>query len=126
MHFMQLIAWESLLPIHDIFGDALPSLDMTGFDLATDVSETEKGVEIEMQLPGIKPDAFDIKVEDGMLVVSGKREKKTEIEDKNYYRKEIQRGSFERRVQLPDVKLNTADLRPQTIDGTLKLFIPKA
>lgn len=123
---MQLITWESLLPIHDIFGETLPPLDMIGFDLAADVCETEKGVEIEMQLPGIKPDSYDIKVENGMLVVSGKREKKTEIEEKNYYKKEIQRGAFERKVLLPNINLSTEDLRPQIIDGTLKLFIPKA
>lgn len=122
---MQLITWESLLPIHDIFGESLPSLEMVGFDLATDVCETENGVEVEMQLPGIKPDAYDVKVEDGILIVSGKRDKTTETEDKNYYRKEIQRGSFERRVSLPDVNLKTEDLRPQVVDGTLKLFIPK-
>lgn len=123
---MQLITWESLLPVRDLFGDMIPSLDMTGFDLATDVYEKDGGVAVEMQLPGITPDTYDIKVEDGMLVVSGKREKKTEVEEKNYYRKEIQRGSFERRVSLPDMKLKTDDLRPQVENGTLKLFIPKA
>ncbi|MFA5946040.1 MAG: Hsp20/alpha crystallin family protein [Patescibacteria group bacterium] len=123
---MNLISWESLLPIKDIFGEDLPELNMTGIDLATDVYQTAEGVTVEMQLPGIKLDAYDVKVRDGMLVVSGKRDKTTEVEDKNYYHKEIQRGSFERRVKLPDVALKTDALRPDIADGTLKLFIPKA
>lgn len=123
---MRLITWESLLPIQDIFGEDIPSLDLAGFDLAADVYEQNGGIVVEMQLPGIAPGTFDVKVEDGMLVVSGKREKKTEIEDKDYFKKEIQRGSFERRVQLPDVAMNTKEIRPDIREGVLKIFIPKA
>lgn len=121
-----MITWESLLPIKDIFGEELPELDMAGIDLAADVYQTPEGVTVEMQLPGIKADAYDVKVKDGMLIVSGKRDKTTEVKDKDYYHKEIQRGSFERRVKLPDVALRTESLSPTREDGTLKLFIPKA
>jgi HSP20 family protein len=123
---MDFFKWESLLPVKALFGDDLPAIEMAGFDMAADVYETADGVNVEMQLPGISPEAYDIKVEDGMLVVSGKRDKQTEIEDKNYYRKEIQRGSFERRVTLPKVDLKTENLSPAVSDGVLKLFIPKA
>lgn len=123
---MKLVTWESLLPMSEIFGESWPTLETTGLDLATDVYEHNGGVVVEMQLPGIVPNSYEIKVEDGMLVVSGKREKTEEIEEKNYYHKEIQRGSFERRVSLPDTKLKTDDLRPQIDNGVLKLFIPKA
>ena len=123
---MQLIAWESLLPIQEIFGDDVPPLDVAGFDLAADVYEQNGGIVVEMQLPGVTPGTYDVRTEDGVLVVSGRREKKTEIEDKDYYRKEIQRGSFERRVQLPEGALNTKEIRPDIHDGVLKIFIPKA
>ena len=61
-----------------------------------------------------------------MLVVKGSRDKETITEDKNYYRKEIQRGNFERQVALPDEPLATDKLSTSKEDGVLKISIPKA
>lgn len=122
---MWLIKWDSLLPSKDIFGEDMPTLDSVGWDLATDIYKTDDGLVVEMQAPGIQADAYDIKVEDGVLTVSGKREKDIETKDQDYYRKEIQRGSFERRVKLPDEELDEVNLRPALEGGVLKILIPK-
>lgn len=121
---MKIITWESPLSIANLFDD-MPSLDLVGWDLAADVYEEEGNVIVTMQLPGIEADKYDVSVEDGMLVVQGSRDKETVTEDKNYYRKEIQRGNFERRVQLPDAELATDKLSTSKEDGVLKVSIPK-
>lgn len=121
---MNIITWESPLTIANIFED-MPSLDLVGWDLAADVYEEEGNVIVKMQLPGIEADKYDVSVEDGMLVVKGSRDKETVTEDKNYYRKEIHRGNFERRVKLPEAGLATDKLSTSKEDGVLKVSIPK-
>lgn len=120
---MELIRWDSLIP-KDLF-KGFPKLDMTGWDLAADVYEKNGNLIVEMHVPGAA-DKFDIAVKNGMLCVKGSREKKTEIEDKNYYRKEIHRGRFERSITLPDIKLKAKEIKASQTKGILKIVIPKA
>ena len=47
------------------------------------------------------------------------------MEDKNYYRKEIRRGSFYRSVPLP-TKVDGDKASAVTEDGILKITIPKS
>ena len=44
---------------------------------------------------------IDISIEDDFLTISGQREEVQEIDEKQYYSKEIKRGSFARTVRLP-------------------------
>lgn len=96
-----------------------------GFTPAVDMYEDKDNVIVETQLAGIDPEKVDISIENDVLCVKGQSEKKSEIDEKNYYRKEIRRGSFYRSVPLPTQVLGekaqaTAD------DGVLKISIPKA
>lgn len=120
---MEIITWESPLDIVNLFED-IPTLDIVGWDLAADVYKEEGNIVVKMQLPGIETDKYDVSVEDRMLVVKGSRDKETITEDKDYFRKEIQRGNFERRVQLPDEALATDKISISKEDGVLKISIP--
>ncbi|RLC39201.1 hypothetical protein DRH27_00250 [Candidatus Falkowbacteria bacterium] len=96
-----------------------------GFTPAVDMYEDKDNVIVETQLAGIDPEKVSISIENDVLCIKGQSEKKSEIEEKNYYRKEIRRGSFYRSVPLPthvlgDKAVATAD------DGVLKISIPKA
>lgn len=102
---MQLIKWEPFKEIDRFFDDrflqpfsAFPKL---GLDLAVDVYEEKGNVIAKMSLPGIKSEDLDISLEDDMLTISGRREEEKETEKKDYYSKEIRRGSFSRTVSLP-------------------------
>ena len=44
------------------------------------------------QLGGIDSEKVNISIENNVLSIKGESEKKSEVEDKNYYRKEIRRG----------------------------------
>lgn len=99
--------------------------NQAGFMPAVDVYEDKDNVIVETQLAGIDPDKVDISIENDVLCVKGENEKKSEIEDKNYYRKEIRRGSFYRSIPLP-THVESDKARAEAVDGVLKIFIPKA
>jgi HSP20 family protein len=89
------------------------------------VYEEGNQVIAELNAPGIDPQKVDIVLENGHLKISGSRETTEEKKGKNYYSKEIQRGSFLRMVPLPsevDIDATTASYK----NGVLKVTMPKA
>ena len=80
---------------------------------------------VETGLVGIDPDKVNISIEHDVLTIKGESEKKSEVDDKNYYRKEIRRGSFYRSVPLPAHVIGDK-ASAVAEDGVLKISIPKA
>src|SRR3989344_2222299 len=124
---MQLIKWEPFKEIDRLFDDrffqpfgAFPKL---GFDLAVDVYEEKGNVIAKMSLPGIKPEEVDISLEDNMLTISGRREEEKEVDKKDYYSKEIRRGSFSRTFSLPKA-VNAGKAEAKCINGVLSVTMP--
>lgn len=127
---MRLVKWSPMMPpmfqdFNDMFEDFAGN-SMTGnFSPAVDVYEKDNQVIVETPLPGINPDNLKISIENDVLSIEGSSEKKSEVDDKNYYRKEVRYGSFHRAVALPcSVDGDQADA--QYKDGLLKVMIPKA
>ncbi len=91
---------------------------------AVDVWEDENNVYVEAPLPGIDAEKVDISIENDVLTLGGENKKKSEIDEKDYYRKEVRYGSFHRAVALPSaVKGDKA--KADYEDGVLKVTIPK-
>jgi len=121
-----LIKWEPFKGIERFLEEDWPFVQFPkiGWDLAVDVYEEKGNIIAEMNLPGIDPDKVEVTVHDHYLKVCGLREEEKEIKEKNYYSKEIRRGSFERNIRLPaEVKENMADAEYK--GGVLKITIPK-
>jgi len=125
---MSLIKWS---PLFNDFEDMnemslMPTLRQSRvFAPAIDMYEDEHNVIVETQLAGIDPEKVDISIENDILCIKGESEKQSEIDEKNYYRKEIHRGSFYRSIQLPaHVQGEKAEALAE--DGVLKIMIPKA
>lgn len=112
----------------NLFNEMLPSRlmkQMQSFMPAVDVYETKTDVMVEMSVPHIDPEQVDISIENNLLHIKGTTEKKTEVDDKNYYRREIRTGSFYRTIPLPtDVIGEKAKAVHE--EGVLKISIPKA
>ena len=127
-----LIKWNPFLDSFEdmdkFFSEFAPqtrSMRDSGFIPAVDMYEDKDNVIVEAQLAGIDPEMVDISIENDVLCIKGESEKKQEVEDKNYYRKEIKRGSFYRSVPLPThVVGDKASAVAE--DGVLKVSIPKA
>lgn len=122
---MAIIKWEPFRDIERFFDDEMSLLgNRFGWDLAVDVYEEGGNMIAEMQLPGIDPDRVDISVDRDVLTISGAREEQKETKEKQYYAKEIRRGSFQRTVRLPhEGAADSASASYQ--DGVLKVTIPK-
>jgi len=128
---MSLIKWtpmfESPEDMDKVFDDISPAVQgrKSLFVPAVDMYEEEKNVIVETELAGIDLDKVDISIENDVLCIRGEGEKKSEVEDKNYYRKEIRRGSFYRNIQLP-VHVLGDKASAIAEDGVLRISIPKA
>jgi HSP20 family protein len=66
-----------------------------------DVLETDREVLILIALPGVNPDEVNALLDNGTLVVSGRRAFPPELRDARILRLELPQGRFERRIRLP-------------------------
>lgn len=124
---MKMIKWEPFKEVDRFFDDSFfpyfPKLTQLGLDLAVDMYEEKDNIIAKMNLPGVTPNELDISIENNILTVSGRREEETEIDEKDYYSKEIRRGSFSRSVSLP--KSVDADKSEATYEkGELVIAVP--
>ena len=96
-----------------------------GFVPAMDVYDNKTSVVVETPLAGIKPEDVEVSVEKGVLTIKGESKKEHEVDDKNYYRKEVRSGSFFRQVALP-AAVKEDKVEAEFEDGILKITCPKA
>ncbi|MDD2354158.1 MAG: Hsp20/alpha crystallin family protein [Patescibacteria group bacterium] len=128
---MSLIKWTPFFSDFDdmdkLAESMLPTIrgNQFGFTPAVDMYEDNDNIIIETQLAGIDPDKVDISIENNVLCIKGESEKKSEVDDKNYYRKEIRRGSFFRSIPLP-TKVDGDSASAVNEEGILRISIPKA
>jgi len=127
---MSLIPWspffDSLNGVEK-FMDNFPSpaRGANGLIPAIDVYDAKDAVVVETSLPGVDPKHIELNIENGVVTIKGSTERKTEVDDKNYYRKEIRSGSFMRQVALPS-GVKGEDASASFENGILKIRIPKA
>jgi len=121
---MSLIKWTPLSL--DPFDEMDHWFDWTsrGFTPAVDVWQDENNVYVESPLAGVDPKDVEVSVENDILVIQGKSEKKTEVDEKNYYRKEVRSGAFHRAVALP-ASVKADNVSAEFENGILKVSLPK-
>ena len=96
-----------------------------GAAVSMDVADTEDGLELTAELPGLEQQDVDISLADGVLTISGEKRSERDEMDKDYRLVERSYGAFSRSIALPaDVE---ADKIRATMDkGILKVSIPRA
>lgn len=131
---MSLIKWNPFMSegfgfddMDKFVNDLLPAVRSNQFNFAPalDMYEDKDSIIVEAQLAGIDPEKVNLSIENDVLCIKGESERKSEVEEKNYYRKEIRRGSFYRSLPLP-AKVNGDKASAVTEDGILKITIPKS
>ncbi len=66
-----------------------------------DVLETDREILVFVALPGVDPETVTAVIENGVLIVAGRRVLPRELRDAIIHRLELPQGRFERRLQLP-------------------------
>ena len=90
-----------------------------------DVSETENGLEIVADLPGMEKKDIKVSLEDNLLTIQGERKEEKESKDKQYHTIERRSGSFYRALRLP-VEVEKDKVEAAFKDGVLTLRLPKS
>jgi len=99
-------------------------MNMCAWRPAVDIYETETGVILAVELPGVGKENVAVEVKDNILTLKGERLSKPEIKEENYYRQERCYGSFQRSFTLHH------NIQPNLIkatfkDGMLEIEIPR-
>lgn len=90
-----------------------------------DISETDTEYEVEAELPGINQKDIDVKVDNNILIIKGKKEeRKKEETEKNYHLQERSYGAFQRSISLPS-NIMTEQIKAKFESGVLHISIPK-
>ena len=100
------------------------SLATGNFVPAVDVYEDAQKVSLKLEVPGIRPDDLDIRVEGRTLTVRGERKFESEEKEENFHRIERRYGSFVRSFTLP-ATVDTDSIDAQTADGILTISLAK-
>jgi len=105
-------------------GNGQGSLPATVFAPTLDMKEGDKGIVIEVELPGMKSSEIDVQVVDGTLVLRGERKQEKEEKTKQWHRAERSWGRFERRIALPD-HIDAEKIEASCKDGVLSITMPR-
>ena len=66
-----------------------------------DMSETDKALEIQVELPGLSEKEVEVLIEEDRLILRGHSEKEREEKQRDYHIRERSAGAFERVLRLP-------------------------
>ena len=111
----------------DSFGpsrDREDEMNMCAWRPPVDIYETETGVTLAVELPGVGKENVAVEVKDNILTLKGERPVNPEIKEENYYRQERCFGTFQRSFTLHH------NIQPNMIkatfkDGILEIEIPR-
>lgn len=90
----------------------------------TDVTETERSIEVSVELPGMTEDDIDISLSSDTMTIRGEKKIEHEEERKGVYMSERSYGSFYRSVPLP-AGVNTDQADATFKNGVLTVMLPK-
>jgi HSP20 family protein len=89
-----------------------------------DLYTTADSVIAKIALPGVKPEAVDIAIADGVVTITGVFDETKETTEAGYVHKEMRHGSFRRAFSLP-AAVKTDEAKASFKDGVLMLTLPK-
>jgi HSP20 family protein len=116
--------------LNSIFQDFAPpdgaseALSAGSFVPAVDVYEDAEKLVLKLEVPGIRREDLDIRVEGRALTVRGERKFESEEKEENFHRIERRYGSFVRSFTLPST-VNTEKVEATSADGVVSISFAK-
>ena len=91
---------------------------------SVDIYENKDQLVLEAELPGMKPEEFDLSIENNVITLRGERRFEKTDEGDNYHRVERSYGSFTRSFTLPQT-VNGEEAKAEYSNGVLRVTLPK-
>ena len=105
------------------FYDRLEDSSVDRFLPSANILETEKAYEVQLAVPGMNKEDFNIDLEDGKLFITGERNFETNDET-TVHQQEIVHGSFRRVFHLPE-DADMKKISANYVNGILNIEILK-
>ena len=134
---MSLVRWDpfrNIATLQDrinrLFDDAFPRPAGTDEELVcawrplVDIFETESGIVIQADLPGVAKEEVSVEVKENVLTILGERKIESPADDEQYYRRERTCGTFQRSFTLRSM-IAPDKIKASFKNGVLKIEIPK-
>lgn len=135
---MAIIKWDPLGDlatlqdrINQLFDDSFPHQRTNGeadpqcaWTPHVDIYETEQGVVIAVDLPGVAKADVVVEIKDDLLTISGQRTADPQCQAVNYYRRERTCGNFHRAFSLHAV-IPPDQIKATFKHGVLMVTIPR-
>ena len=109
---------------NETFDRSSDEANLTPWAPAVDIFETEHNLVVKADLPDIKPEELDIRVENNILTIRGERKFEKSVNENNYLRVERAYGAFSRSFSLSNT-VNAEAIQADYKNGVLTLSIPK-
>ncbi len=116
--------------LNSIFNDfarpeaAQETLAAGNFVPAVDIYEDEQKLVLKLEVPGIRQEDLDVRLENQTLTVKGERKFESEEKEENFHRIERRFGTFTRSFTLP-VTVDTASVAAKYEYGVLAIQLSK-
>ncbi|HLV52739.1 MAG TPA: Hsp20/alpha crystallin family protein [Cryomorphaceae bacterium] len=91
---------------------------------SANIKETETGFEVELAVPGMKKEDFDIEVNEDLLSIRAEQKSETTDENEKFTKREFNYSSFVRSFRLPE-NVEADKIKAGYKEGILHLEIPK-
>ena len=83
-------------------------------ELAVDVYQTPTDIIVQTMVAGVKPEDLELSIARDMVTIVGRREENRNIDEGNYFTKELYWGKFSRTISLPQ------EVEPEEVEATEK------
>lgn len=116
--------------LNSIFNDfarpdeAQETLTAANFIPAVDIYEDDQKMVLKLEVPGVRQEDLDVRLENQMLTVKGERKFESEEKQENFHRIERRFGTFARSFTLP-VTVDTSSVSAKYEHGVLAIQLAK-
>src|SRR5262245_24240389 len=128
---MALIKWDPFrefgtsAKLGRFFGDDWElAASTTSWNPPVDIFDTDSEIIVKAELPGMNAKDIDVRLENNVLTVKGKRKFEKETKEENYHRVERAYGTFSRSFSLPTA-VTSDKVTAEYKNGILTIVLPK-
>ncbi|HAN77805.1 MAG TPA: heat-shock protein Hsp20 [Bacteroidales bacterium] len=111
--------------MNEFFGNGIINNEYNsqlGYSLpAVNITENEQGFKLEFAAPGYAKNAFSVKLDKNILIISAQMPEK---QAEKYFRREFNYTNFERKFEMPSTA-NFEEVAANYENGVLTVSIPK-